>query len=186
MERPASLLVATGDRAHRSVALLPGEAAGSLATRTAGAVEFEATLSWRRHEDVPSGPVIPEPDGAARCSIAETGEPGVAMRRLTAEIRAFTPRELGSALQATLRSLTAVAALTEAMLEVQAVRTVPPRVASRPALEELARDLWRAGFCVRFGPSWAPALRAADAYAGSGGGEVIEVLRAMHPSWSIA
>ena len=165
---------------------MPGEAAGSIATRTAGAVEFEATLSWRRHEDVPRGPVLPELDGAARCSITETGEPGAAMRRLAGEIRAFTPKDLGAALQATLRSLTAVAALTEALLEVGAVRTVPPRVASRPALEELARDLWRAGFSVRFGPSWAPARRAADAYVGSGGGEVLEVLRAMHPSWSIA
>ena len=185
MQDPASLLVvAGGERAQRSVALLPGEAAGSIATRTAGAVEFEATLSWRRLEDVPPGPLLPEPDGARR-SVTETEEPEAATRRLAGEIRALTPAELGSALEATLRSLTAVAALTEALLEVGAVRTVPPRVASRPALEELARDLWRAGFSVRFGPSWAPARCAAEAYVGGGGGEVQAFLR-LHPSWSIA
>jgi hypothetical protein len=132
---------------------------------------------------VPPGPVLPELDGATRCSITETGDR--VTRRFAGEIKALTPTELGSALEATLRSLTAVAALTEALLEVGAVRTVPSRVASRPALEELARDLWRAGFSVRFGPSWAPARRAADAYVGSSGDEVQEFLR-LHPSWSIA
>ena len=134
---------------------------------------------------MPPGPVLPELGGAALFSVTETGEPGATMRRLAGEIRALTPTELGSALDATLRSLTAVAALTEALLEVGAVHTLPPRVSSRPALEELARDLWRAGFSVRFGPSWAPARCAADAYVGSGDGGLREFLRS-HPSWSIA
>jgi hypothetical protein len=132
---------------------------------------------------VPHKPVLPELLlGAARCSIAETEGPET--RCLVGEIRAFSPSELGSALEAVLRSLTAVAGLTEAMLEVGAVRTVLPRVASPRALEELACDLWSAGFAVRFGPSWAPAPEA-DVYAGSGDGELQELLRS-HPSWTIA
>jgi hypothetical protein len=120
--------------------------------------------------------------GAARCSIAETG--GRETRCLVGEIRSFSQPELGSALEAVLRSLTAVAGLTEAMLEVGAVRTVPPRVASPRALEELACDLWSAGFAIRFGPSWVPAPEA-DVYAGSGDGALQAFLRS-HPSWSIA
>jgi hypothetical protein len=166
------------------VALLPDEPAGTIATRTAGAIEFEATLTWRCREDVPHKPVLSEVlhDGAARCSIAETGGPET--RCLVGEIRAFSPPELGSALEAVLRSVTAVAGLTEAMLEVGAVRTVPPRVASPRALEELACDLWSAGFRVRFGPSWAPAPEA-DVHVGSDDGGLQEFLRS-HPSWSIA
>ena len=92
--------------------------------------------------------------------------------------------ELGSTLEVVLRALTAVAALTEAGLEVGVVRTVAPRVSSAPALEELARDIWAAGFGVRFGPSWTPAP-AADVCVGVGGdGELHEFLRS-HPAWSI-
>ena len=119
---------------------------------------------------------------AARCSITEG--PQAATRRLAGEIRAFSTSELGSALEAALRSVTAVAALTEAMLEVGAVRTAPPRVASPRAVEELARDLWSAGFPVRFGPSWEPAAEA-DVYVGVGDGELQGFLRS-HPSWSVA
>ena len=90
--------------------------------------------------------------------------------------------ELGAALEAVLRSVTALAGLTGAMLEVGAVRAVPPRVASPRAVEVLARDLWNAGFAVRFGPTWAPAPEA-DVYVGGGGG-LREFLRS-HPSWSI-
>jgi hypothetical protein len=132
---------------------------------------------------VPDTPVLPELLlGPARCSIAETGGPKT--RCLVGEIRAFSPSELGSALEAVLRSLTAVAGLTEALLEVRAVRSVPPRVASPRAVEELAYDLWSAGFSVRFGPSLAPAPEA-DVYVGGGDGGLQEFLRS-HPSWSIA
>jgi hypothetical protein len=162
---------------------LPEEPAGTIATRTAGAIEFQATLAWRCLEDVPHKPVLPELVlGAARCHVAETGGPKT--RCIVGEIRSFSPPELGSALEAVLRSLTAVAGLTEAKLEVGAVRTVPPRVASARALEKLACDLWSAGFAVRFGPSWAPAPEA-DVYAGCGSGELQAFLRS-HPSWSIA
>ncbi len=132
---------------------------------------------------MPNGPILP---GllldAARCSIAETEGPRA--RCLAGEIRALSQPELGSALDAVLRCVTAVAGLTEAVLELEAVRAVPPRVASRRAVEELARDLWSAGFTVRFGPSWVPAPEA-DVYVGSGDGGLRDFLRS-HPSWSIA
>jgi hypothetical protein len=131
---------------------------------------------------VPPQPLFPELPAAARCSITES--PETATWRLAGEIRAFTPLELSPALEAFLRSVTAVAALTEAMLEVRAVRTAPPRVASPRAVEELARDLWSAGFPVRFGPSWEPAAEA-DVYVGIGDCDLREYLRS-HPSWSVA
>ena len=130
---------------------------------------------------MPHDPILPElPLGDVRCTIAESEGPKT--RRLLGEIRAFSRPELGSALEAVLRSVTAAAGLTEAMLEVGAVRAVPPRVASPRAVEMLARDLWNAGFAVRFGPTWAPAPEA-DVYVGSGGG-LGEFLRS-HPSWRI-
>jgi hypothetical protein len=140
-------------------------------------------LAWRYEEDVPPKPTLPDLPGAVRCSIVETE--GLGTRCLAGEIRAFSPSELGSALEAVLRSVTALAGLTEAMLEVGAVRTVPPRVASQRALEELACDLWSAGFAVRFRPSWVPVPEAAEVYVGSGDGGLQEFLRS-HPSWSTA
>jgi hypothetical protein len=85
-----------------------------------------------------------------------------------------------------LRSLTRVAALTEATLEVGAVRSVPPGVASPRALQTLARQLGEAGLFVCFEASWTPAAQQADAYLGVGGNEGLlrDFLRA-HPSWSI-
>ena len=126
--------------------------------------------------------MLRELSAATRCSI--TGDPQTDTRRLAGETRAFSTLELASALEAALRSVTVVAGLTEAMLEVGVVRIAPPRVASPRAVEELARDLWSAGFPVRFGPSWVPAPEA-DVYAGSGDGGLQEFLRS-HPSWSIA
>jgi hypothetical protein len=156
-----------------------------IATRTAGVVEFGATLAWRSPEDLPPGPLFPELRSAAPCSITETEAPETATRSLAGEIRALKPSELGSTLEDVLRAVTAVAALTEAMLEVRAVRTVSPGVPSARALEEFARDLWGAGFRVRFGPSWTPAP-GADVCVGVGDdGELQEFLRS-HPSWSIA
>ena len=142
-------------------------------------------MAWQSPEDVPSGALLPDRQGDARCSIAESEDPQIATRCLTAEIRALQPSELDSALEGVMRHLTAVAAVAEAMLEVGAVRTVPARVASAGALEELARDLWGAGFRVRFGPSWTPAPRA-DVYVGVGGDGALQEYLRSHPSWSIA
>jgi hypothetical protein len=171
-------------RTRQTVALLPDEPAGTIATCTAGVVKFWATLAWPGLEDMPPGPMHLET--LARCSLAETEDPEAATRGLAGEIKAFTPSELGSAVEAALRSVTAVAALTEAILEVGAVRAVPPRVASARALERLARDLWGAGFPVRFGRSWTPSW-GADVCVGVGGdGGALNEFLGAHPSWSVA
>ncbi len=124
-------------------------------------------------------------ESVARCSITETEFQDMTTRCLAGEIRAFRLPELGWALEVTLRTVAAVAALTEAVLKVGAVRTVPPGVASARALEELARDLWGAGFRVRFGPSWSPAPEA-DVCVGVGGDGRLQELLRSHPSWRIA
>ena len=120
---------------------------------------------------------------AARCSITQTEGPEAATRCLAGEIRAFKASELASTLEVVLRALTEIAAITEAVLEVGAVRTVAPRVSAAMALEELARDLWAAGFEVSFGPSWASAP-AADVCVGVGGDEGLQDFLRSHPAWS--
>ena len=181
MSAPTTLVAA-----QRVVALLPDEPSGTIATRTAGAVRFRATLAWPRPENAPPQPALLEESGAAKCSLTQTGDPESATRCIAGEIRALTPSELAVALETALRSVTEVAALTEAMLEVEAARAVPPRVTSARALERLARDLWEAGFSVRFEPSWTPAPEA-EVYLGIGGdGGALEGFLRKHPSWSVA
>lgn len=151
----------------------------------AGSVEFSATLAWRSRDDVPGGPTLLGLTGPARCTLSEAEGPEPATRRLAGEVSALTQADLGAALEAVLRALTTAAVLTEAVLEVGAVRSVAPRVASREALEGLARDLWEAGFPVRFEPSWTPAPPA-EAYLGVAGRDDLRVFLRSHPSWSLA
>jgi hypothetical protein len=138
---------------------------------------------------VPPHPTLPEWPGAgtARISVAETQDPGSSGRRIiSGEIRALTQQELGSALDAVLRSVTTVAALTEAVLEVEAVRWATPKVGSAHSLQALARDLWEAGFPVRFGPSWTPGP-GADVCVGVGGANRdLGAFLSVHPSWRVA
>lgn len=127
---------------------------------------------------------MPRP-GPARFSLAERAGPEEATRRIHGEVAALTQSQLGVALEAVLRGATTFAALTEATLEVSVVRTIPPRIASPRALEALARDLWEAGFPVRFGPAWTPAPRA-EAYLGVGSLEDLREFLRAHPAWSLA
>ena len=165
--------------------MLPGTPAGTLAPRVAGAAEFRATLAWRSLKDVPAGPTLVVPPGPTRCSLAETDDPEAATRRLAGEIRALTQADLGAVLEEVLRTLTKVAALTEATLEVEVVRSVPPRAASPQALRSLARDLRKVGLSVRFEPAWTP-LPDADAYLGVGGRNGLHDFLRAHPAWSLA
>jgi hypothetical protein len=166
---------------------LPGEPAGLIATRTAGVVDFSATLAWQSPGDVPSGPVLGMPrgfeSGTLRYSVAETEELHRSARVMAGEIRAFTERELGAVLDALLRVITVTAALTQATLEVRAVRVASPGVAPPPALERLARDLWDAGFAVRFGRSWSVAPEAEISVGIRGAEGVLEDLLRRHPLW---
>ena len=136
---------------------------------------------------MPPHPTLPDwaGVGTARISVAETEDSGSTGRRIVGEIRALTQQELGSALDVVVRCVTTAAALTEAVLEVEAVRWAIPEAASARALQVLARDLWEAGFQVRFGPSWTPAP-GADVCVGVGGAnrELKDYLSA-HPSWRI-
>ncbi len=131
-------------------------------------------------------PTLPEwpAAGTARISVAE--DPGSSGRRvIRGEITALTQRELGWALDAVLRSVTTAAALSEAVLEVEAVRWATPKVGSARALQALARDLWEAGFPVCFGPSWTPAP-GADVCVGAGTNRDLGDFLFKHPSWRIA
>jgi len=172
---------------RRLTAVLPtGEAAGTIATRSAGLVEFSATLSWRCAEDVPPAPTLPALPESVRCSVVETDDPGEGRREILGEILALSERDLGSALETILRSMTIAAALSDALLETRAARVVPPHSAPASALQALALDLWSAGFPVRFAPSWTP-LPGGRIGLGVGGSE--EELRRFleaHPSWEMA
>ena len=130
--------------------------AGTVATCTAGVLEFSATLSWNRVEDLPQAPTLPALPETARCSVVETDDPATGRRGILGEILALSDRDLGSVLQIVLRSLTTSAALTEAVLETRAARVTPPASAPATTLQALALDLRDAGFEVRFAPSWTP------------------------------
>jgi len=125
------------------------------------------------------------PPGPARFALSECEDPDVATRHLSGEVRALSQRELGAGLETLLRALTTFATLTEATLEVGAVRNLPPRVAARRVLEALARDVREAGFPVRIAPSWTPAPEA-DAYLGVGGDDGLAEFVFSHASWRAA
>ena len=130
--------------------------AGTVATRTAGLLEFSATLSWNKVEDLPQGPTLAATPERARCSFVETDDPETGRRGILGELMALSQGDLGLALQSVLRSLTASAALSDAVLETRAARVTPPASAPATTLQALALDLRDAGFQVRFAPSWTP------------------------------
>jgi hypothetical protein len=156
-----------------------------VATRAAGLAEFAATLLWDRPEDAPPGPTPLGLLGTVRCSVVETDDPARARREILGQVLALTGRELGLALETVLRSLTDAAALSGALLEARVVRVAQPKAIPRRTVESVALDLWRAGFAVRFGPSWTPAPDG-GAVVGFGGAE--EELRGLfggHRPWEI-
>ena len=172
---------------RRLTAVLPtGDRAGTIATRTAGLVEFGATLSWNQAEDAPPVPTLPSLPGSVRCSVVETGEPGGGRREILGEILALSERDLGSALETVLRSLTIIAALSDALLETRAARVTPPGSAPAASLQALALDLWNAGFRVRFAPSWTPVPEGRIGLGVRGAEEKLRRFLEAHPSWDLA
>jgi len=148
-------------RKRHILALLYEEPAGRICTRNAGAISFEATLYWHPDDGVRSGPILDEPiPGVRFFSLVETEDVTLAKRRISCEIRALYAEQLTAALDATLRSVTTHAALTEAVLEWRVARLADPLVAPAVLVEELARQLWDAGLSVSFGPSWTPTAGA--------------------------
>jgi hypothetical protein len=157
-----------------------------VATRTAGVAEFGATLLWDRAEDAPPGPTLSKLPGRVRCSVVETDAPGEARRDLLGEVLALTRRDLGLALGTVLRSLTATAALSGAVLETRVVRVAHPEVPPSGVVQALAHDLWNAGFPVRFGPSWTPSPHSAVAVGFRGDEAELTRFFGKHPSWEMA
>ena len=160
-----------------------GDPAGTVATCTAGLLEFAATLSWNRVEDLPQAPTLPALPETARCSVVETDHPEAGRREIHGEILALSERDLGSALQTVLRSLTTSAALSDAVLETRANRVTAPASATATTLQALALDLRDAGFEVRFGPSWTPVPEGAVGLGVLGAEQELESFLDAHPSW---
>jgi len=160
-----------------------GDPAGTVATSTAGLIEFSATISWDRIEDVVRTPTLPVLPETTRCSTIETDDPAENKREVLGEILALSERDLGSALETILRSLTITAALSDAVLETRAARVVPPGSTPSETLEALALDLRDAGFRVRFAPSWTPVPEGAVGLGVLGAEEQLESFLHAHPSW---
>ena len=173
-------------RKHPVLALLYEEPAGRISTRNAGAISFEATLYWHPDDGVSSGPTLDEPTSGARFfSLIETDDPTSATRRISCEIRALYAKQLTAAIDATLRSVTTHAALTEAVLEWHAIRLADPLVAPAALVEELARHMRDAGLTVSFGPSWMPTSCADISVGAMGLEDAFEsFLHAQH-AWCI-
>jgi len=165
-------------------AVLPtGDPAGTIATCTAGLLEFSATLSWERVEDLPQAPTLPVLPETARCSVLETDDPEAGRRGILGEILALSEDDLGSALNTVLRSLTTSAALSGAVLQSRAARLTRPGAAPATSLQALALDLRDAGFEVRFAPSWTPVPDGAIGLGVLGAEQEIKSFLEAHPSW---
>jgi len=162
-----------------------GDPAGTVATSTAGLIEFSATLSWERAEDVPQAPTLRALPETARCSVIETDDAASGLRQIRGEILALSERDLGSSLEGVLRSLTIAAALSDAILETSATRDWPPASTPSGTLQALALDLRAAGFLVRFGPSWTPVPDGAVGLGVLGAEQELESFLQHHPSWRV-
>jgi hypothetical protein len=160
-----------------------GDPAGMLATSTAGLIEFSATLFWDRVEDMSQAPTLPALPETALCSVVETSDPAGCSRGILGEILALSERDLGSALETLLRSLTTTAALSDAVLETRATRVTPPASAPATTLQALALDLWDAGFEVRFAPSWTPVPEGAVGLGVLGAEQELQNFIEAHLSW---
>jgi hypothetical protein len=170
-------------RAH---AVLPtGEPAGTVATCTAGLLEFSATFFWERVEDLPPSPALAALPEGAQCSLVATDDPEMSRREIQGEVLALTERDLGFALEIVLRSLTTSAALSDAVLETRAARMTPPGAAPETTLQALALDLRDAGFEVRFAPSWTPVSAGAIGLGVLGAEQELERFLLAHPSWML-
>ncbi|MDQ2672742.1 MAG: hypothetical protein M3Y38_07965 [Actinomycetota bacterium] len=160
-----------------------GDPAGTVATRTAGLLEFSATLSWNGLEDLPKAPALAAPPGTARCSVFESVDPETGKREILGEMLALSERDLGTALENVLRTLATSAALSDAVLEIRTTRVTPPASAPATALQALALDLWAAGFGVVFAPSWTPVPEGAVGLGILGAEQELRRFIEAHPAW---
>ena len=163
-----------------------GDPAGTVATRSAGLIEFSATLSWGSAEDVPEGPTLQILPTSARCSVVETDDFTENRREILGEILALSEADLGSALERVLRSLTIAAALSDAILETRAARVAPVRPAHAETLQALALDVREAGFAVRFAPTWTTLEEGEIGLGVSGAERELRRFLLAHPSYGPA
>ncbi len=160
-----------------------GDPAGTVATRSAGLVEFSATLFFRQAEDVPGEPTLGDLPKSARWSVVETDDFVKNRREILGEILALTDADLGSALERVLRSLTIAAALSDAVLETRATRVSPVRPAHAATLQALALDVREAGFAVRFAPTWTTLEEGEIGLGVSGAERELRRFLLAHPSY---
>ncbi len=149
-------------------------------------MEFRASLWWRRPEDVPPENLWPEVSGPVRKAFAVEEKLPDAGRSLRVELRALDDGVLGDALDAALRSVTATAAITDAILETAVVRLAAAQCAAADLVGQMARDLWRAGYRVRFGTSWTPVSGAALALGAGGRRAELETFLLEDGLWEAA
>jgi hypothetical protein len=164
--------------------LLPEEPAGRISISSAGAISFRATLKRRPGDGIHSGPFLDDPSPGARFySLVRTDDPVSATSQICCEIRALHQAQLTAALDAALRSVTAHAALTEALLETCIVRLASPSETPASLVQELAQRISGAGLRVTTGPSWIP-TPGADASIGTRGlEESFETYLQAYPMW---
>jgi len=160
-----------------------GDPAGTVAVRSAGLIEFSATLSWKCAEDVPRGPTLAVLPETARFSLVETDDAAECRREILGEILALSEEDLGSDLESVLRHLTIAAALSDAVLQTRASRVTPARLAPAAPLQALALDLRDAGFRVRFAPTWTPVAEGVIGLGVHGAEQKLESFLREHPSW---
>ena len=166
------------------LALLPEERAGRISTSNAGAISFHATLSWPPGEEMPVWSIFEEPTPGVRFySLVQTDNLESATREISCEIRALHPAELTGALDAVLRSVTAHAALSEAVLTTRAVRLAQPSEVHPMLAEALARQVSDFGLRVSSGPSWVPAPGADISVGTRGSGEMLKRFLLSHSDW---
>ena len=161
------------------------DAAGTVATRSAGLIELSATLSYRCAEDVRPAPALPALPDTVRCSVVETGDTEEGRREILGEILALSEADLGFALETVLRSLTITAALSDAVLQSRAARLTPARQAPAASLQALALDIRDAGYRVRFAPTWTPVPEGAIGLGIGGAEQELEGFLKAHPSWKM-
>lgn len=162
-----------------------GDDAGTVAIRSAGLIEFSATLSYRCAEEVPEALALPALPDTVRCSVVETVDRAQGRREILGEIMALSETDLGIALETVLRALTITAALSGAVLQSRAARLAPVRHAPPAALQTLALDLRDAGFSVRFAQTWTPVAEGAIGLGIRGAEQELERFLEAHPSWSV-
>jgi len=124
-------------------------------------------------------------DERVRCAFVKETDETTASRAISGEVRAFTRPDLSRTVDSVLRTISAVSALSEAVLEARVIRICSPAVTPVAVLEALSMDLRDAGFPVAFGRSWSTASNA-EAAVGTRGAEpdLVDFLRG-HPSWEI-